>query len=326
MAYKDRTIELTHLDKSTFQDKIPNGRRMSQKALETLYIKLRNEWPGDWESFKGKYGILLGVDDSGEWGKGAHFKIRFVEGQTNGKPNGIFRKTIQQSKDVQVREWRVDFLTKGSPGTRLSLADTSKKFLDPESWYAKQLHHLEGISESGPYIDSTIKKILPGTNKTTIKYQQGQVEYKSFRKHSHRNNLIYGDKYENLIALRKPDHVPVKDPSTNKNPKLRKAYRGSVHFEGGREGTNVVGKTSGHPDFSEKTLKIINKHPATESRRLGVGAEFSEGKHLTRWDLMAQKRALYQEGKLANIQTALNVNNPEDRTFKNNLLKNSIPK
>jgi len=309
MAYKDRTIELTHLNKSTFKEwarlNVKGGNRMSQKALEALYIKLRNEWSGTWKAFQEKYGVLLGVDESGEWGKGAHFKIRFKKGK-----DGIFRKTIQDAKDTQVRAWRVDFLSKGSPGTPLTLEATRDKFPDLESYYAKQLHHLEGIAEDAPYIDPTIKKILPGTNKTSIKYQQGQNEYKSFRRHSHRNNLIYGDKFENYIALRKSDHVPVTNPATGKS------FRGSVHWEGGREGTNVVGKTSGHPDFSEKTYEIINKHPAIESKRLGIGGQYSKGRVLSRWDLMAQKRALYQEAKIENVRTALATKNPEVRPIK----------
>ena len=322
MAQKQ--LVLTRMTEDEFPDKIPGGKKISRSQLIAKYTELRNNWDGDWDSFKKKYGTLLGPAPDPTW-KGNHFKVRFEEETIGGKKTGKLVPTTATGFNQQVRTWRVKMLTDASPGTRLNLKDTAKKFYDDQDWQAKQLHHFEGIAEAGPFIDATLKKILPGMRKNTKNYKTGQAEYDSFWQHSHRNNLIYGDKAENFGAFRYTEHIAVKDPSTAPKKKDQTTFEGSIHKEQSNLGTFNLGKASGDPNFSSETQKRLNSFSRIESRSNKIGMEFSQGKHFTIWDAMAAKRSIYVEGKLGAAAIARSTRNPDPRGQKEQPFKKLHP-
>ena len=155
MAYKDLVLTLDN--QSTYQSHTKDGHKLSQLELEERYKKAWKRFQTQnkrlpqtemWKAFQEKNGVLLIPDRVTGWGDGKPmFKARFTK-------SGEF--TTSASVSQQVRNWRVKFLTDGSPGTKLALADTAKQFFNDKTNLAKQIHHIEGIAELSPFIDDTI--------------------------------------------------------------------------------------------------------------------------------------------------------------------------
>ena len=282
MAYKE--LKLTLLNQSTFQYNTKDGHKISQAVLEERYSnnwkKWKNKWGSTyskrdlWQKFQDKYGVLLVPDKTGKWGDGKpFFKARFTQSGDITSATGV---------NQQVRAWRTKFLTEGSPGTKLALKDTAGQFFDPKSNYAKQIHHIEGIAEAGPFIDNTIRKILNGD-------KAGMREYKAFYNHSHKYGLIYGDKVENYIALREGQHV---------------RQKGSLHVRQGELGDAFITRSSGSPaidiGFDEDTPFRGTQQKLDSLPREEISFN-KRGRAVTNtntvWDAMANYSSITGEGR-----------------------------
>jgi len=244
---EDFKLELEH--ESTFKKKNPS---LSQAELEAkytdLWIKHKATAKGSdrskWESFQKKNGVLLSADTSPtKWGDGKPlFKVRFT------KSNQI---TTSVSSSAQVRTWRTKFLTEGSPGTKLALKDTGKQFYDSKTGHALQIHHEKGISEYGPFIDESIKKLIPGNDTKTLK--TGLKEYKTFKKWAFQTGRIFGDKTENYTALLRNQHINIP---------------GSVHWLRSPEGPFYSVKATGGPAFDSPNPSLSPLAQRTQKQKL----------------------------------------------------------
>ena len=289
MAYKDLVLTLDN--QSTYQSHTKDGHKLSQLELEERYKKAWKRFQTQnkrlpqtemWKAFQEKNGVLLIPDRVTGWGDGKPmFKARFTK-------SGEF--TTSASVSQQVRNWRVKFLTDGSPGTKLALADTAKQFFNDKTNLAKQIHHIEGIAELSPFIDDTIKKILRGD-------KAGMREYKAFYNHSHKYNLIYGDKVENYAALTRNQHINVP---------------GSAHIRQGELGDAFITRSSGGSAFDlgfDSDTPIRNTR-ANLSKLPREGISFNKrGRAVqntnTIWDAMAEYSAVTSEGRVSAISKAL---------------------
>ena len=263
---EDQPLELrwTHPE-STFNKHFPG---LDQKGLEKQYTK---EWLKysraqqkklgskyskkiAWENFQNRRGILLAPDKKGQWFPGEpRFKVRFT---SSGK--------LQTSTAVgqQVRKWRDEFLTKGTPGTPISLEETKGQFVDPLTGINKELHHTIGLSEADVAIDNTIRKLL--SDDPNIR-QKGANEYDSFKRTAHKRNIILGSKAERYIALPKESHI---QPTFHKDLDIPT----SVHGRHGPTGDAHLTMTSGASDFGPETKAYYDRLPREDffdGKRIG---------------------------------------------------------
>ncbi len=233
MASKE-TFKLELLYENTFKDNHPN---LNQAELEAKYLEEFQDFKKSkklshvlaWREFQKERGTLLAPDPKGKWGNG----------------RSLFRASIKSdgklSVDIapQVRAWRTKFLTEGSPGTKLALKDTGKQFYDSKTGHALQIHHEKGISEYGPFIDESIRKLLPGNSSRVL--NEGLQEYKTFKKWAFDSGRVFGDKVENYTALLKNQHINIP---------------GSVHWLRGPSGPFASVKASGGSAFDDKAKAV----------------------------------------------------------------------
>ena len=295
------TLELEN--ESTFNKNYP---KLSQKQLELkyrdLWIKTLEEGTAKglsrrviWEAFTGAkpnpevitQGVLLASDVpasypkkkgiKSEWGDGKpYFKVRFTDN------NDI---TVSAAVSQQVRKWRTKFLTDGSPGTPLRLEDTGKQFYHPISGHALQIHHEKGISEKGPFIDATIKKLLPGTSK--VLRNLGQKEYKTFKNWAHKTGRIFGDKVELFTGLIRDQHINKPGSAHINRSKVGSFYSTQA------SGASALGKDHGVDIKGEqipirKPQELLNK-----ADRLNFNIKHDPTQRGSIWDEMGVEDDLY---------------------------------
>ena len=318
-------FKLDLLYENTFKKHYPD---LNQAELEAKFLEEFKTYKKSkklshvlaWKEFQKKRGTLLAPDPKGVWGEG--------------KP--LFRASIKSngklSVDIapQVRAWRTKFLTEGSPGTKLALKDTGKQFYDSKTGYALQIHHEKGISEYGPFIDESIKKLIPGNSSKVLK--EGLQEYNAFKKWAFDTGRVFGDKAENYTALAKNQHINIP---------------GSVHELRGPRGPFYSVRSSGASAFDDKvkTLKAQTgldnvsltptKDLLNKAYRKGYTKNYDITKPGTIWDEMGAWSDLTEPSTKDATALSRQIGNPEDRPYikakideariKSTDIKNQIP-
>ena len=296
---QQKPFTLTLDNESTFNKYFP---KLDQEGLEAKYTELWKDFHsnfngkrGDaWKAFQKKWGNLLAPDISSEkWGDGRPlFKVRFTD------KDAI---TTSAAVGTQVRNWRTKFLTEGSPGTPLALKDTSKQFYDPHTGHVLQIHHEKGISEKGPFIDASIRKLIPGVTDKVA--QLGRKEFNTFKEWAHKTGRIFGDKVELLTGLIKDQHV-------NK--------LGSAHINRSREGPFYSTRGSGgsalgddHNLPGEDVIPRRNpKELLDKADRLSFDPNHKLYEPGSIWDLMGDEDDLYYQSSQDATNLARQIANP----------------
>jgi len=318
-------FKLGLLYENTFKENYPD---LNQAELEAKYLEEFKTFKKSkklshtlaWQAFQKERGTLLAPDPKGKWGDG----------------RSLFRASIKSdgklSVDIapQVRAWRTKFLTEGSPGTKLALKDTGKQFYDSETGHTLQIHHEKGISEYGPFIDESIKKLIPGSPTKVLR--EGLQEYKTFKKWAFDSGRVFGDKVENYTALLKNQHINIP---------------GSVHWLRSKEGPFYSVKLSGGSAFDDKG-KAVKKLKAqtgvsvtptqdllNKAYRKGYTKNYDITKPGTIWDEMGTWHDLTEQSTKDATALTRQLANPidgpkkppkiDEARIKSTDIKNQIP-